>query len=55
MTSWYYSDKIAKLINSITVSNYCPLNLLAPEFGIEILAHSVYKMRIIQKPKEIAF
>jgi hypothetical protein len=26
---------------------------LAPEFGVKILAHSVRKMRIIQKPKKI--
>jgi hypothetical protein len=30
------------------------INLLAPEFGIQILAHSVCKMRIIQEPKKVA-
>jgi hypothetical protein len=30
------------------------INLLAPEFGVQILAHSVYKMRIIQEPKKVA-
>jgi hypothetical protein len=29
-------------------------NLLAPEFGIQILAHPVCKMRIIQEPKKVA-
>jgi hypothetical protein len=28
--------------------------LLAPEFSIKILAHSVCKMRIIQEPKKVA-
>jgi hypothetical protein len=28
------------------------MNLLAPEFGIYILAHPVCKMRIIQEPKK---
>jgi hypothetical protein len=30
------------------------LNLLAPEFGISILAHPVCKMRIMQEPKKVA-
>ena len=30
------------------------LNLLAPEFHIQILAHPVCKMRIIQEPKKVA-
>jgi len=30
------------------------INLLEPEFYIEILAHSVRKMRIIQEPKKVA-
>jgi hypothetical protein len=30
------------------------VNLLAPEFGIKILAHPVCKMRIIQEPKKVA-
>ena len=30
------------------------LNLLEPEFYIEILAHSVGKMRIIQEPNKVA-
>ena len=35
--------------------NFLPLfNLLAPEFYIEILAHPVCKMWIIQKPKKVA-
>jgi hypothetical protein len=29
-------------------------NLLAPEFGIQILAHPVCKIRIIHKPKQVA-
>jgi hypothetical protein len=29
-------------------------NLLAPEFGIYILAHPVCKMRIMQEPKKVA-
>jgi len=29
-------------------------NLLAPEFYIEILAHPIYKMWIIQEPKKVA-
>jgi hypothetical protein len=29
-------------------------NLLAPEFGIKILAHPVYKILIIQEPKKVA-
>ena len=29
-------------------------NLLAPEFGIYILAHPVCKMWIIQEPKKVA-
>ena len=29
-------------------------NLLAPEFGIQILAHPVCKMWIIQEPKKVA-
>ena len=29
-------------------------NLLAPEFGIEILAHPVCKMWIIREPKKVA-
>jgi hypothetical protein len=29
-------------------------NLLAPEFGILILAHPVCKIRIIQEPKKVA-
>ena len=30
------------------------INLLAPEFGIQILAHPVCKMWIIQGPKKVA-
>jgi hypothetical protein len=30
------------------------VNLLAPEFGIQILAHPVCKMRIVQTPKPLA-
>jgi len=30
------------------------LNLLEPEFYIQILAHSVGKMRIIQEPNKVA-
>ena len=30
------------------------INLLEPEFYIEILAHSVGKMRIIQEPNKVA-
>jgi hypothetical protein len=30
------------------------INLLGPEFGILVLAHSVCKMRIIQEPKKVA-
>jgi hypothetical protein len=30
------------------------INLLALEFGIYILAHPVYKMRIIQESKKVA-
>jgi hypothetical protein len=30
------------------------INLLAPEFGNLILAHSVCKMRIIPEPKQVA-
>jgi hypothetical protein len=30
------------------------VNLLAPEFGIKILAHSVCKMRIKHEPKKVA-
>jgi hypothetical protein len=29
------------------------LNILAPGFGIPILAHPVCKMRIIQEPKKV--
>jgi hypothetical protein len=28
------------------------VNLLAPEFGISVLAHPVCKIRIIQEPKK---
>jgi hypothetical protein len=38
--------RLKKLLND--------LNLLAPEFGIYILAHPVRKMRIIQEPKKVA-
>jgi hypothetical protein len=31
------------------------VNLLAPEFGIKILAHPVCKMRIIQEPKKVHY
>jgi hypothetical protein len=34
---------------------YGHLNLLAPEFGIKILAHPVCKMRIIQKQKKFNY
>jgi hypothetical protein len=34
--------------------NPARMNLLAPEFGIYILAHPVCKMRIIQEPKKVA-
>ena len=37
---------------SATVNGY--INLLAPEFGIQILAHPVCKMWIIQEPKKVA-
>jgi hypothetical protein len=30
------------------------VHLLAPEFGIYILAHPVYKKQIIQEPKKVA-
>jgi hypothetical protein len=30
------------------------INLLAPEFGIKILAHPACKMQIIQEPKKVA-
>ena len=35
-------------------NNVQKINLLAPEFGIKILAHPVCKMWIIQEPKKVA-
>jgi hypothetical protein len=39
-----------RIINSMCIL----INLLAPEFGIWILAHPVCKMRIIQEPKKLS-
>jgi len=33
---------------------YCLFNILEPEFYIQILAHPVFKMWIIQEPKKVA-
>jgi hypothetical protein len=39
---------------NLTITCMTRLNLLAPEFGIKILAHTVCKMWIIQEPKQVA-
>jgi hypothetical protein len=41
-----------RLTNNLSIIS--SINLLAPEFGIYILAHPVCKMQIIQEPKKIA-
>ena len=43
------------VLTQVLCSEFCyEIDLLATDFFFQILAHPVFKMRVIQKPKKVA-